>query len=104
MRHGLIAVPEAAAPAFVRIRFERDEVRRVGNAAGMLWRTPSREAGAGQIEAAPEEMNGTAFAQEVVAEQLQHAIGLCQDLPVGARVAALVLAWTIVTVEALAIG
>ena len=58
-------------------------------AAGVKRRGAAREAGHREIEAAPEEMNGTRLADEAGAELLEDAVGIAEDLqkaPHGLRV------------------
>src|SRR6185295_20170553 len=70
------AWPEAATADLVRVGFLRHPVRHVGDAARMLRRPASREAGDGKIAASPEEVHRAALAEEAATEALQHPIGL----------------------------
>ena len=78
---GRASRPETDTAHFLRIGFARDRVGQVRNPAGMRRRRTTREAGHGEIEAAPEEMHRTAFAAEAGTKFFQDAIGLGENAP-----------------------
>ncbi len=65
----------------MRIRFARHGIGQSGYAARVRRRPPPREAGDGQIEAAPEEVYGARLAEKAAAEALENTIGLDEDAP-----------------------
>src|SRR4030095_8238798 len=75
------AGPESATAHFVRVRFTRHAIGKVGDSARMLRRRRSRKARDRQIEGAPEEMHGAALADEAGAELFEPSIRLNQGTP-----------------------
>src|SRR5439155_20928508 len=73
--------PESAAAHLVRVGLARDPVGEVRDTAGVARRRTPREACHGEVEAAPEEMDGAALADETGTERLQHAVRLYEHAP-----------------------
>src|SRR5215472_2622020 len=68
--------PESGTAHFMRIRFSSNRI-----SIGPRWRRTSAEARYRQIEASPEEMNGTGFADKAGAKFFEHGIAPLQDSP-----------------------
>src|SRR5438067_1427787 len=71
----------------------------MGNAAGMGWRPPSGKPRHRQIEAAPEEMYGTAFAAEARAKFFENAIYLQEHAPEAVGIFQIVSGVFLITIE-----
>src|SRR4030095_4678972 len=93
------AGPEARAADLVRIRFARDPVGQMRNAAGMRRSRTAGESRGCKIGAAPEEMHWNALADEARPELLEHALRLHQHAPVAIGVLAVVGAMNLIRVE-----
>src|ERR1043166_625731 len=78
LRNRIIARPKSEAANFLRIRFARDRVRQMRNAARMRRRLPTGKSRDRQIKTSPEKMDRTAFAAETGAKLFKDAIGLSQ--------------------------
>src|SRR6266700_3523074 len=75
-RETVIARPEPTTDHFMRVGFPRHAI-----GPWTLWCAPSRKKGECQVEAAPEEVDGTALAQKRRAVALHDGFGLHQDAP-----------------------
>src|SRR6266568_8153244 len=75
-RKTVITRPEATTDHFMRVGFPRDAI-----GPWTFWCAPSRKKGECQVEAAPEEVDGTALAQKRRAVALHDGVGLHQDAP-----------------------
>src|SRR5262245_23338166 len=71
----------------------------MGDPAGMRRSRPAGKPRHRQIEAAPEEMHGTAFATKMRAELLEHAIALHQNAPEPISVLRVIRAMRFVLIE-----
>src|SRR5207244_6355625 len=72
----VIARPEPTTDHFMRVSFPRHAI-----GPWTLWCAPSRKKGECQVEAAPEEVDGTALAQKRRAVALHDGVGLHQYAP-----------------------
>src|SRR3954465_708175 len=84
----------------MRVGLAHRPVRQVRDTAGVSRGKTTAETGAGQIEGAPEEMDGAALPNEAAAEFLQHAIGLGHRGPAAVHGVAVVGAMLAVVGEA----
>jgi hypothetical protein len=80
-RRCLVARPEAAAAAFVRVRFDHHPIWAVGCTAGMPRSAPTGEARAGKIEAAPKKMHWTLFSGEGATNGFHDALCVEKNQP-----------------------
>src|SRR6266496_3621836 len=75
-RETVIARPEPTTDHFMRVGFPRHAI-----GPWTLWCAPSGKQGERQVEATPEEVDGTALAQKRRAVALHDGVGLHQDAP-----------------------
>ncbi len=94
------ARPEAGAGHFVAIGLAGDTVGQAGNAAGMLGRLMAGEAGDGEVEAAPEEMDRAGLAAKTGAEAIEHRHDPRQGVVQPAGAVALIIARRMIVCEA----
>src|ERR1700732_1435419 len=67
----------------MRVRLDHDTIGAVRDPAGVLGRTPPREAGGGEIEATPKKMDGTLLSHKAGAKSAHDALRIDEDLPAG---------------------
>src|SRR5262249_50068837 len=92
-----------AGPRVARPEAQRDDLLVVGVALDErlpAGRAAAIETGDGEVEGAPEEMHGAAFAAETRAEGLEDGLDPPEALPQGGRVRGLVSAVLLVVLEA----
>ena len=75
------AWPEPTATHFMGVCFPDHPIGQVGNPAWMRRSGSTRETSDGEVEAAPEEMDGATLADKPRAERLKHPIRLYQRAP-----------------------
>src|SRR5687767_6305589 len=98
------AGPETGTADLMRIRLARYPIRQVRNAAGMGRSGAAGETRDCEVGAAPEEMHGTALADEARPEFLEHALCLQQHTPVSVHVLRIVCTMRCILVERNRIG
>ena len=74
------ARPKAGACDFMRIRFPRDIVRKVGNSARVCGRAPTGKTRDSEIETPPKEMRWTAFADPAGTEKIEDLVDMHQSV------------------------